>query len=82
MRQFYNEDGSIVYKEYIDDDAHVYVFDDARLYSKEEFIAYFIRKLHLESDDIVIIDRATDVGQAILQNKGDSKGCSCPCRAL
>ena len=26
-----------------------------------------------ESDDIVIIDRATDVGQAILQNKGDSK---------
>ena len=73
MRQFYNEDGSIVYKEYIDDDAHVYVFDDARLYSKEEFIAYFIRKLHLESDDIVIIDRATDVGQAILQNRGESK---------
>lgn len=36
MRQFYNEDGSIVYNEYIDDDAHVYVFDDARLYSKEE----------------------------------------------
>ena len=32
MRQFYNEDGSIVYKEYIDDDAHVYVFDDANAY--------------------------------------------------
>lgn len=61
MRQFYNEDGSIVYNEYIDDDAHVYVFDDARLYSKEEFIAYFIRKLHLSHNDIVIIDRSTDV---------------------
>ena len=73
MRQFYNEDGSIVYNEYIDDDAHVYVFDDARLYSKEEFIAYFIRKLHLSHNDIVIIDRSTDVGQAILQNKGNSK---------
>ena len=45
MRQFYNEDGSIVYKEYIDDDACICI-DDARLYSKEEFIAYFIRKLH------------------------------------
>ncbi len=28
MRQFYNEDGSIVYNEYIDEDEHVYVFDD------------------------------------------------------
>ena len=61
MRQFYNEDGSIAYREYIDEDEHVFVFDDARLYSKQALVAYFIRQLRLDSDDIIIIDRATDV---------------------
>ena len=42
-RQFYNEDGSITYKEYIDGESSVYVFDDARLYSKQEFVAYFMK---------------------------------------
>lgn len=73
MRQFYNEDGSIVYNEYIDDKDHMYVFKDARLYSKAEFVAYFMRQLHLSKEDVVIIDRSTDVGQPILENKGESK---------
>ena len=73
MRQFYNEDGSIAYREYIDEDEHVFVFDDARLYSKQALVAYFIRQLRLDSDDIIIIDRATDVGQAILENKDPVK---------
>ena len=55
-RQFYNEDGSIAYKEYIDGESSVYVFEDARLYSKQEFVAYFMKKLHLTEQDIVIID--------------------------
>ena len=49
------------------------MFDDARLYSKQALVAYFIRQLRLDSDDIIIIDRATDVGQTILENKGSSK---------
>lgn len=73
MRQFYNEDGSVVYREYIDGNSSIYVFDDARLYSKQQFVAYFMQQLHLTSDDIVIIDRSTKVGQAILENKGPSK---------
>ena len=72
-RQFYNEDGSITYKEYIDGESSVYVFDDARLYSKQEFVAYFMKKLHLTEQDIVIIDRSTEVGQSILEHKGSSK---------
>ncbi|PTJ79339.1 accessory Sec system glycosyltransferase GtfA [Staphylococcus kloosii] len=72
MRQFYNEDGSIVYNEYIDGGSCVYAFDNAILYSKAEFVAYFMRQLQLDSEDIVILDRATEVGQAILQNKGAS----------
>lgn len=73
MRQFYNQDGSIAYNEYIDGDSSIYVFEDAVLYNKTEFIAYFLQRLNLTRDDIVILDRASDIGQAVLQHKGDSK---------
>ncbi|HEC2146783.1 TPA: accessory Sec system glycosyltransferase GtfA [Staphylococcus delphini] len=73
MRHFYNEDGSVAYSEYIDGETNVYVLQDAILYTKEAFVAYFMRKLNLTSNDIVIYDRASKVGQAMLQNKGDSK---------
>lgn len=73
MRQFYNENGTIAYKEYIDDKESIFVFDDAQLYSKAEFVSYFINKLHLTNKDIVILDRATEIGQAVIQNKGISK---------
>lgn len=74
MRQFYNEDGSIAYNEYMsnDDMQSIYRFDDAICYGKLEFVAYFIKRLNLSSQDIVILDRASDIGQAVLQNKGDS----------
>ncbi|UXR69732.1 accessory Sec system glycosyltransferase GtfA [Staphylococcus sp. IVB6246] len=73
MRQFYNENGTVAYTEYIDGKTNLYDFPDQKLYSREAFIAYFIQKLKLMSEDIVILDRASAVGQAILQNKGDAK---------
>ncbi|UXR71769.1 MULTISPECIES: accessory Sec system glycosyltransferase GtfA [unclassified Staphylococcus] len=73
MRQFYNENGTVAYTEYIDGKTNLYDFPDQKLYSREAFIAYFIQKLKLTSEDIVILDRASAVGQAILQNKGDAK---------
>lgn len=76
MRQFYNQDGSIAYQEFIDGDHHMYSFKDAKFYSKEAFVAYFIEQLALTSDDVVILDRASHelhIGQAVLQHKGDSK---------
>ena len=73
MRHFYNEDGTIAYKEFIDGDNSMYDFNDQKLYSKEAFVAYFMQRLALTSKDIVILDRATKIGQAVLQNKGDSK---------
>ncbi|MCT1926834.1 accessory Sec system glycosyltransferase GtfA [Staphylococcus pasteuri] len=73
MRQFYNENGTIAYQEIIDGDARSYIFKDARFYSKESFVAYFIQQLNLTNQDIVILDRATDIGQAVLQNKGQSR---------
>ncbi|PHK50141.1 accessory Sec system glycosyltransferase GtfA [Staphylococcus edaphicus] len=73
MRQFYNEDGSIAYNEYVDGDESTFAFDDAKLYSKAEFVGYFIRRLQLTSKDMIILDRATKIGQAVLQHKGQSK---------
>lgn len=73
MRQFYNENGTVAYTEYIDGETNLYAFPDQKLYSREAFVAYFIQQLNLTAQDIVILDRATKVGQAILQNTGDSK---------
>ncbi|MEB7779938.1 accessory Sec system glycosyltransferase GtfA [Mammaliicoccus fleurettii] len=73
MRQFYNEDGSIAYNEYINDSSELYMFKDKILYSKQEFVAYFMESLRLSSKDIVIVDRSKGFAQSIIQNKGESK---------
>ncbi|MGV3223914.1 accessory Sec system glycosyltransferase GtfA [Staphylococcus hyicus] len=73
MRQFYNEDGSIAYNEYIDGQTNVYRFKNKVLYSRQAFIAYFMECLNLTSKDIVLLDRASEVGQALVQHKGQSK---------
>ncbi|WP_414052151.1 accessory Sec system glycosyltransferase GtfA [Macrococcus animalis] len=73
MRTFFNEDGSVAYKEYIDNDNSIFDFPNEKLYSKSEFVGYFIKALNLTKKDIVILDRATVIGQAVLQNKGESK---------
>ncbi|MDG0820758.1 accessory Sec system glycosyltransferase GtfA [Staphylococcus equorum] len=72
MRSFYNEDGSIAYNEYVNDDESMFVFENKVLYTKQEFIAYFIESLELTSKDIIIVDRSKNVGQTIIQNKGEA----------
>ncbi len=68
LRRFFNENGSVAYEEIIDDDKVMYQFPDKLLYSKEEFVGYMVSKLNLTEDDIVIIDRMTGIGQAIMRN--------------
>ena len=68
QRRFFNEDGSVAYEEIIDNDVVMYQFPDKILCSKEELIGYMVSKLNLTADDIVIIDRTTGIGQAILKN--------------
>lgn len=73
MRQFYNEDGSIAYNEYLNNNGQLYMFKDQIFYSKEEFVAYFMKCLHLTSRDIVLIDRSKGMAQPVIQNKGESQ---------
>lgn len=50
------------------DDRVMYKFKDKILCSKEEFVGYMVSQLHLTKDDVVLIDRSTDIGQSILMN--------------
>ncbi len=72
-RSFFNEDGSLAYEEVNDDDSVYYKFRDVVLYSKEELVGYMVRRLKLTRKDVVIIDRTTGIGQAILENCGQAK---------
>lgn len=73
QRRFYNEDGTVVYDELVDGDNSMFVFKDKILYSKEEFVGYMVSCLELTEEDVVIIDRMTGIGQAILQNVGRAR---------
>ena len=61
LRRFYNEDGSTAYEQVVGPTQTLYRFKDQVLYSKNEFIEYFIKQLHLTAQDILIIDRATEL---------------------
>lgn len=73
LRRFYNSDKSIAYEEIIDNDNVMYRMADATLYSKEELVEYMIRQLNLTKRDVVIIDRTTGIGQAIIKNAAPAK---------
>lgn len=72
-RRFFNRDGSVAYEEINDDDVTMYKFPDKLICSKEELVGYMVSKLELTKNDIVIIDRSTGQGQAILENAGSAK---------
>ena len=73
QRRFFNEDGSVAYEEITDGNAVMYQFPDKLLCSKEELVGYMVSRLKLTEDDVVLIDRTTGIGQAILQNVGPAR---------
>lgn len=73
QRSYFNVDGTVAYDEIIDGDDHIYKFKNEILYSKRELIAYYVKQLHLTSDDVILIDRASGQGQEILENKGSAR---------
>lgn len=73
-RSYFNEDGSLAYEEMIDgDDSVCYRFQNEILYSKAELVGYMVRWLGLTENDVVLIDRTTGIGQAILENCGPAR---------
>lgn len=72
-RSFFNEDGSLAYEQVIDDEQMFFRFEDAILYSVGDLVGYMVKRLNLTADDVVIIDRTTGIGQAILENCGPAR---------
>jgi accessory Sec system glycosylation protein GtfA len=68
QRRFFNRDGSTAYEEINDDDVVMYKFPDRLLCTKEDLVGYMVERMNLTEDDVMIIDRTTGVGQAILEN--------------
>lgn len=73
MRRFFNRDGSMAYEEMVEGKRSAYRFPDRMVFSKEELVGRMVAGLHLTKDDVVIIDRTTGIGQAILQNVGPAR---------
>lgn len=73
QRSYYNEDGTVAYDELVTETGNYYRFKDRLLLSKDEFIAYFLEKLSLTRDDIVILDRATGIDQAVFRHAKPAK---------
>ena len=66
QRRFFNDDGSLAYDELIDGGESIFRLSNQICYSKEEFIAHFIRSLALSRHDMVILDRSLGIGSAVL----------------
>lgn len=73
QRTFFNEDGSVAYVENADNDQKLYHFKDQIIYSTERLIGLMLERLELSSEDILILDRATGIGPAVLRHRGPSK---------
>ncbi|MDG4977427.1 accessory Sec system glycosyltransferase GtfA [Lactococcus lactis] len=73
QRRFFNVDGSIAYEELLNGKQSLFLFADRTIYSVENLVKYFVKQLNLTSKDILILDRATDIGPAILEAKGSAK---------
>ena len=73
QRRFFNEDGTVAYEEITDNDVVMYQFPDRLICSKEELVGYMVSKLKLTEQDVVIIDRTTGIGQAIMQNASPAR---------
>lgn len=73
LRRFFNEDGTVAYEEINDDGKVMYQFPDQFFCSKEELVGYMVSRLNLTETDILIVDRTTGIGQAILRHAGKAR---------
>lgn len=73
QRQFFNEDGSLAYEEVVHNQKSIFRFADRILDGKEALVGYMLERMELTSQDILLLDRATGIGQAVFAHKGDAK---------
>lgn len=73
LRRFFNEDGTEAWVEIMNGETSVFRIGNRTFFSKQKVLAYLIQCLGLTEEDVLIIDRATEIGQAVLHNHGKAK---------
>ncbi|MGT2911800.1 accessory Sec system glycosyltransferase GtfA [Streptococcus cameli] len=73
QRTFYNENGSIAFEENMAFGGEFFEFPDGRVYAKEDLICRMLDQLQLTNKDILLLDRATGIGQGVFEHKGAAK---------
>lgn len=74
LRRFFNEDGTVGLEQYVDGKTgEIYRRGKELFFSRAEFIAYFLKQLHMTEDDILILDRSTDGGTTFFKNVKPAK---------
>lgn len=68
-RTFYYPNGQIAYSQLIEEGKEWYLFPDEKIYTKQQFIGQFIRKINLSKADTVLMDRGAqfDFVQPVFQ---------------
>lgn len=72
QRRFFNKNGSVAYDELLNGEQSLYIFPDRTIYSFQNLMGYFMEQLNLDKDDVLIIDRSTDIGPSIVGGKGEA----------
>lgn len=78
MRRFYHRDGSAAYEEFVssglgvneDGAGSLFRFPDQLIDGKERLIAFLVKRLDLRRGDLLLIDRATEIGRAVMDAHG------------
>ncbi|WP_281164564.1 accessory Sec system glycosyltransferase GtfA [Liquorilactobacillus sicerae] len=73
LRRFFNQNGSTAYEQILDGDQEMFRINNRLLYSKAEFLKYFLEKLKLTKNDICLLDRSTEIGQIIFRHHQPAK---------
>ena len=74
-RTYCHGNGSIAYEQIFEGEKSWYLFPDGKMLTKAEFIAEFVKGLHLSRKDTVLIDRFAqmDYIQPLFQEKGSAR---------
>ena len=73
QRKFYNQDGTVSFEEIVDGKESWFRFKGGALLSKQELVRKLCQELNFTSEDTVILDRTSEIGQAVMESVGDAK---------
>ncbi|GFH40947.1 glycosyltransferase [Lactococcus insecticola] len=75
-RHFYDENGKLSMRQFYQDKAiALTLIDDLVLQGRNAFYQEFFKRLEFTADDLIIVDRNKEIGDALYPNSGEAKVC-------